>query len=508
MTDPSKNQELLEENTLLRQKIQELEQSGSERKEMEEALRESEEKFRFIVDNSMMPMIISSLKDYRVIFYNIFASEFFADNSPAGSVKASDYWVRPFERDIFIGKLKEKGSVKEYEAELRTATGEHKWCLLSAKIINYLGDPASFVMFNDITELKHAEEALRESENWYRTIFENTGTATVILDENTTIILANAEYEKLSGYTKNELEGKKSWTDFVVKEDLKRMIASHRQRRIVNNDVPKSYEFRFKDKKGHIKNIFLTVDIIPGTKRSVASLLDITERKQVEEVMVKEHQKLISILDGIPVSAFVIDHNSRVIMWNLVNEFFTGISKEQVLGKKIDLRQLFKDKAPPILAELVLRMTDEEILDKFAEKGMWKSNIHPEAFESIGSIWINEKEYVMAIQTTRLRNAQGEIVGAVQCAQDITERKQAEEERERLISELQNALSEVKKLSGMLPICSSCKNIRDDKGYWKKIELYIRDHSEAKFSHSICPDCAKKLYPDIYERICKNKKDH
>jgi signal transduction histidine kinase len=241
--------------------------------------------------------------------------------------------------------------------------------------------------------------------------------------------------------------------------------------------------------------------MIPGTKRSVASLQDITERKQAEAALAKEHQKLISILDGIPVSAFVIDQNSKVIIWNLVNEFFTGISKEQVLGKKIDLRRLFRDKAPPALAELVLRMTDEDILDKFAEKGMWKSNIHPEAFESIGSIWINDKEHFMAIQTTRLRNAQGDIVGAIQCAEDITERIRAEEERERLISELQKALSEVKILSGLLPICASCKKIRDDSGYWNQIESYIRDHSDAEFSHSICPECAQKIYPGLYEKV-------
>jgi hypothetical protein len=65
------------------------------------------------------------------------------------------------------------------------------------------------------------------------------------------------------------------------------------------------------------------------------------------------------------------------------------------------------------------------------------------------------------------------------------------------IENLQDALKEVKTLSGFLPICASCKKIRDDKGYWNQIELYIRDHSEADFSHSICPDCARKFYPDI-----------
>jgi two-component system, OmpR family, response regulator VanR len=80
---------------------------------------------------------------------------------------------------------------------------------------------------------------------------------------------------------------------------------------------------------------------------------------------------------------------------------------------------------------------------------------------------------------------------------EIAERKRAEEERQRLIAELQRALAQVKRLSGFIPICASCKKIRDDSGYWQQIEKYIRDHSEADFSHSICPDCVKKLYPDF-----------
>jgi len=79
-------------------------------------------------------------------------------------------------------------------------------------------------------------------------------------------------------------------------------------------------------------------------------------------------------------------------------------------------------------------------------------------------------------------------------ARDITARKQGEQEREELITDLQEAISKIKTLSGLLPICSWCKKIRDDKGYWNQIEAYIRDHSEAEFSHSICPECVEKHY--------------
>ena len=94
----------------------------------------------------------------------------------------------------------------------------------------------------------------------------------------------------------------------------------------------------------------------------------------------------------------------------------------------------------------------------------------------------------------------GRIVAIVIAFQDITQRKQREAEREQLIMEHMDALSRVKVLSGMLPICSSCKKIRDDTGYWKQIESYIHDHSEAEFSHGICPECAERLSPGHFKK--------
>ncbi|MDO9289352.1 MAG: hypothetical protein Q7T83_11255 [Thermodesulfovibrionales bacterium] len=84
------------------------------------------------------------------------------------------------------------------------------------------------------------------------------------------------------------------------------------------------------------------------------------------------------------------------------------------------------------------------------------------------------------------------------------ERKQAEEEREQIILELKDALAKVKQLSGMLPICASCKKIRDDKGYWKQVEVYISEHTDTMFSHGMCPDCAKKAYEELDELKKKN----
>ncbi|HEX8556522.1 MAG TPA: hypothetical protein VF668_00240 [Pyrinomonadaceae bacterium] len=89
-----------------------------------------------------------------------------------------------------------------------------------------------------------------------------------------------------------------------------------------------------------------------------------------------------------------------------------------------------------------------------------------------------------------------------QLSDALEERNREAEEKGRLIRELEAALSKVRTLSGLLPICASCKNIRDDQGYWTQMEAYISQHSEAEFSHSMCPPCAQKLYPDVYAKLC------
>jgi nitrogen-specific signal transduction histidine kinase len=89
--------------------------------------------------------------------------------------------------------------------------------------------------------------------------------------------------------------------------------------------------------------------------------------------------------------------------------------------------------------------------------------------------------------------------------EDITARRMAEEERDKIDLDRKEALSKVKKLAGMLPICASCKKIRNDEGYWEQIEAYIRDHSEVEFTHGICPECADKLYSEIDTKQDKKK---
>ena len=103
----------------------------------------------------------------------------------------------------------------------------------------------------------------------------------------------------------------------------------------------------------------------------------------------------------------------------------------------------------------------------------------------------------VSVTVSPIKDEAGKIIGASSIVRDITHRKREERERTELIQELTDALKQVKTLNGLLPICASCKRIRDDRGYWQQVETYIRQRSEADFTHGICPDCAERLYPEF-----------
>jgi hypothetical protein len=172
----------------------------------------------------------------------------------------------------------------------------------------------------------------------------------------------------------------------------------------------------------------------------------------------------------------------------------TGVKKKDILGKGDYAHAIpFYGEPRPTLVNLVLHR-DEQWEHKYLsikeENGMLLAG------DSFHPIMGKGGRYLSAT-AAKIRDAQGKVVGAIQSIRDITAAKLSEQERERLIKELQDALAEVRTLSGFLPICSSCKKIRDDTGYWNQIEAYISKHTQADFSHSLCPKCAKKLYPDL-----------
>ncbi len=225
-------------------------------------------------------------------------------------------------------------------------------------------------------------------------------------------------------------------------------------------------------------------------------------RKQAEEALNESRRQLEEIIDFLPDATFVIDREGKVIAWNKAMEEMTGYSVGEMLGKNdYEYAIPFYGERRPILIDLV-SMPREVVEEKYLTIRREKEILMGDA----DCPMVRRERRFLSGWATPIYNLKGEIVGAIESIRDITDQVRAEEERERLISELRKAISDIKKLSGLLPICSSCKKIRDDNGYWKQIESYIKENSEAQFSHGICPECAKKLYPDIYKKIYENKK--
>jgi len=145
---------------------------------------------------------------------------------------------------------------------------------------------------NEREERRRVEAELKESEDRYRTIFENTGTAMIIFEEDTTIVLANRGFERISGYMRTEIVGKKSWIEFVVEEDLGRVSACRQPWKKDFQTPAEGFEFRIVNRQGNILNVLANIAMVPSAKRAVMSLLDITGRKATEGALKRREQEL------------------------------------------------------------------------------------------------------------------------------------------------------------------------------------------------------------------------
>jgi PAS domain S-box-containing protein len=148
------------------------------------------------------------------------------------------------------------------------------------------------------------------------------------------------------------------------------------------------------------------------------------------------------------------------------------------------------------------QLTQRKLTDLFSSDqirtfvGLSETEREKSAFECELTMTSEDKKNTHLLAKMNVYHS-GNLQRIVLVLRDITERKKADREREELVDKLTDALAEVRVLGGLLPICSSCKKIRDDKGYWKQLEEYFHSHSDVRFSHGMCPDCFKEFYPNF-----------
>ncbi len=344
----------------------------------------------------------------------------------------------------------------------------------------------------DVNGLKYAielaiyknqmENEFKESEAYYRAIFEHTGTATVILEEDTTIALANAKFEKLSGYTRDELEGKKSWTDFVVEDDLEKMEEYHYLRRNDPASAPIFYDFRFIDKQGNIKNIHLDVDIIPGTKKTVSSLLDITERKQTEMALRESEERYKSIFDKSIDAIYIHDFQGNFIDANPVALSMLGYQKDEI--EKLNFASLISPEQIPSALEIINQIKNDGYQKEVSEYKLQKKD---------GSqIYVETKSSLLSFPGGK------DLIQGI--ARDITDRKLAEE----ALNESEKSYRAIFENSGIaLLTFTNNGTILMFNSEWERLSGYSREEVEGKMKwmEIVHPDYQKKMMEYHQQRI-------
>jgi signal transduction histidine kinase len=160
-----------------------------------------------------------------------------------------------------------------------------------------------------------------------------------------------------------------------------------------------------------------------GEPLSLLMWEDVTERRRGEEAL-RESQFLSAMLDAIPIPTVVLDRQRRVVLWNRASESFAAIPRERLLGRPLDLSSLYRGKSAPILAEMILEMGEAGVLERHGHKGIRRDEVHAEALVGTGRIWVRGEERLTTFVATPLHGPTGEVVGAIQCGQDITEREQ------------------------------------------------------------------------------------
>jgi len=313
----------------------------SERKNAERILNESEEKHRLVVENTNEGILVA--QDGVIQFVNPTMLTMSGYSREEVILKPFTDFIHPEDRklvmDRYLMRLHGNTPPNVYTFRIVTKKGEIRIIEINAVLINWEGRPATLNFLRDITEKGLAELALKESEQRYRTTFEHTGTAMAIIEENTTISLVNTKFENLSGYTKEEIIGMK-WTDFIHPDDhikIKETLNTRGGKR----DPTESFEFRFVNRKGEIKNILLTIDVIPGTRSSVASHLDITHLKRLNNLLkvLSEINELVS-REKSPEVVLKAVCEKLVLVYDAVFTALGEIKLRPIMSKGIDINSI------------------------------------------------------------------------------------------------------------------------------------------------------------------------
>jgi PAS domain S-box-containing protein len=350
--------------------------------------------------------------------------------------------------------------------------------------LNCLGTEKNLLqaIARDITDRRLMEQALRESEEKFRTLVEQSPLGVSLIGKDGRYKYTNLQFRSIFGYTPEDIPTgadwfKRAFPDKSYRTEVVNAWLEDFKKTDVGQSRPRVYMVTCKN--GACKHIKFR----PVTLKNMDQFViyeDITQRKQAEKGLRESEERYRLHFENVLDVIYTVDSEFKMLDVSPSVEKLLGYKPKELIGRPFqDLNLLAPEYLEQAFSESLRVLKGERIT----------STVYQFITRDGTKKW-GEISGAPVIRDNK-------VVAITSVARDITERKRVEEERDKLVAKLQKALSEVKTLRGFLPICSHCKKIRDDKGYWGQIESYIHEHSDAEFSHGICPECAEKYYPEM-----------
>ena len=444
----------------------------TDQKNTERSLRESQKRYLSVI-NTMLDGVAIANNQGRILFVNpAFCAtyQYSQEESigmPAVKLIHPDYH-HVFEQ--FLNDLSSQGHFLGRTVDVRKDGSTFPTDVVGSKI-HYDGQDCFLAVIRDITEHRKLEKAISKAAEEWRATFDATNNVIWVLDEQNRIIRSNIIAETVFQMPIDAIIGKHCWEIVHGKQEP---IPDCPVRRAKASLKRASTEIEINDSWYEI-----TIDPIIEDgryKKAIHIIVDITERKRAE-IILKEREQLYGALfeNNRSVMLLIDPQTLAIVDANPSACAYYGYSKETITRLKISDINMLSER--DVQQEVLKAETEQRNYFNFRHR-LADGRVNDVEVYS-GPIDVGGKSLLCSI------------------IHDISKRKEAEREREKLICKLQKALNEIKTLKGIVPICSHCKKIRDDKGYWNQIEAYIQAHSEAEFSHSICEECARKYYPEL-----------
>ncbi len=319
---------------------------------------------------------------------------------------------------------------------------------------------------------REAEAALKQSQQELEDFVDHAPVGLHWDGPDGVILRVNEAELAMLGYTRDEYVGRQM-ADFHVDEGLANEIMA----RLRRGETVADCEAQLRCKDGTVRDVIINANVLLEDGRFLHSRCftqDVTKQKRAQA----ELNYLAAIVETSEDAIIGTTFGGTIETWNAGAQRLYGYTEAEMKGRSVAV--LLPSGQPEELTEIYAQL----------KRGEWIARYESERVTKKG------EKISVSLTLSPIKDASGQVMGVSSIERDITVVKREEEERLKLIEELTEALRNIKTLRGLLPICASCKKIRNDRGYWQKVETYISEHTNAAFTHGLCPECLERMYPE------------